>query len=134
MDLSRLERLKTLLATSKDISKIFEYFMDHFGLDSDFLELGKRTERPELTQMVLIAGEQIFKKRCVMQMHFLIEVPGTTFIHGAGMLNGHLLNVLYFEDIWTGAVALAANKEAELTHFSRFTCQRLPPEAIPGRN
>jgi hypothetical protein len=42
----------------------------------------------------------------VTQQLLLIPIPGTSFIHGAGLLNGRPINVLYFDDIQVGIVAV----------------------------
>src|SRR5262249_52225983 len=44
MDLSLLETLKDKLLHAKQFSKVWEYFLDHFGENPDFVALGERTQ------------------------------------------------------------------------------------------
>src|SRR5271154_2520074 len=99
MNLARLEKLKHIVATCKDLTAAFDYFMDHFGENDEFLDLGKPKPHPFLQQLISTVGGQMFGAKVVVASLLLIKVPGTQFIHGAGRLNRLPVTVIYFDDI-----------------------------------
>ena len=42
VDLKLLDNLKDQLVNSKELSKVYCYFLDHFGENAEFMELGGR--------------------------------------------------------------------------------------------
>lgn len=134
MDLSRLEDLKEKLVNSKDLSVVGNYFFDHFGEDSDFLDLGKPERHEVLEEFIAALGHKLCGGKCVVTNLLLIHVPDTQFIHGGCFINGRLANVIYFDDIEVGLLCLVPAKPDGQTMFSRFSVQALPPEAVPSKN
>jgi hypothetical protein len=133
MNLSGLEKLKNILATGKDLSVAFTYFMDHFGENEAFLDLGRPKKNDTLEDLISAAAGAMFGVRVVLQQFLLIAVPKTHFIHGAGMINGMMATVIYFEDIQVGILCVYRGPKGG-TLFSRFSAQNLPPEAMASKN
>ena len=134
MDLSQLEDLKKKLVTAKDLSEVGNYFFDHLGEDSDFLDLGKPGRNAVLEAFIAALGRQLCGGKCTITKLLLIQVPGTHFIHGGCFLNGRLANVIYFDDIEVGLLCLVPTKPGGDTVFSRFSAQALPAEAMTSKN
>jgi hypothetical protein len=134
MDLSRLENLKEKLATAKDLSEVGNYFFDHFGENSEFLDLGKPGRNEMLESFIAALGRQLCGGKCVITNMLLVQVPNTHFIHGGCFLNGRLANVIYFDDIEVGLLCLVPAQPGGKTMFSRFSGQALPPEAMASKN
>ncbi|HWE04842.1 MAG TPA: hypothetical protein VG326_20720 [Tepidisphaeraceae bacterium] len=133
MNLIGLEKLKTILADGKDLSAAFHYFLDHFGEKEAFLNLGKPKRHPLLESLLTAVAGQMFGKKVAMKRLFLIPVPGTKFIHGAGLCDGRPINVIYFDDIKVGIAAVMRPPNGS-TQYSRFSAQMIPPEAAPSNN
>ena len=133
MNLTGLEKLKTILATGKDLSAAFHYFMDDFGENEAFLDLGKPGPHPLLESLLAAVAGQMFGKKVIAQQLLLIAVPGTKFIHGAGLINGRPITVIYFDDIQVGIAAVMKGPGGSM-QYSRFSAQMLPPEAAPSSN
>jgi hypothetical protein len=133
MDLNRLEELKRVMTSAKDLSKIFYYFLDHFGEDEAFLELGKPGPHKELESLMSVTAGQMLKTTVIVMENLLIAVPGTQFIHGACRINGRPANVLYFEDIQVGLLVMLPVGKGPMLQ-SRFSARVLPPEAIASKN
>ena len=74
---------KKILVEAKNLQSIYEYFLDHFGENDAFLDLGKPKRHPVLEQFIgAIAGE-VFGGKAVAASFLLIAVPKTDFVHGA---------------------------------------------------
>jgi hypothetical protein len=133
MDLTGLEKLKEIVATSKDLSAAFHYFMDHFGENETFLRLGKPKPHPLLEQLIAASAGQILRATLVVEQFFLIPIPKTRFIHGAGLVNRWPTNVLYFDDIQVGIIAIMRGLRGPI-QYSRFSARLIPPETVPSNN
>lgn len=131
MDLSLLATLKNKLAESKTFSEIVDYFYDHFGKDPAFIALGERIDHSMLESVLLEVGKQYFKGHIVLMNLILTRLAEHQFIHGGFLLNGHLGNVIYFEDIHQGLVTVSVGHEAK---YARFSGSPLPRPKPPSNN
>ena|SRR5258708_40226079 len=135
MNLGRLEKLKEKLTSSKNLGDIATYFFDHFGENPAFMDLGRPTKNATLESFIATIGGQLCGSNKVVVSHLmLVQVPNTHFIHGGCFINGRMGNVIYFDDIEVGLLALVATKPGGNTLFSRFSCRKLPPEAVASDN
>ncbi len=123
MDLKLLAILKDKLIHAKDFSDVWNYFFDHFGEDSDFIALGERAEDSLLEAIIQEVGLQLFPNRVVLSNLLLARLPEHQFIHGGLMINGRLANVIYFEDIHMGLMAVVTSLKPGETKMIRFSGQ-----------
>jgi hypothetical protein len=134
MDLSLLATLKDKLVNATEFSDVWRYFLDHFGEDPEFIALGDRTRDAFLEAVLDQIGSQMFGKQVALTNFLLARLPDHHFTHGGGLLNGHLANVLYFDDIRTGMVAIWASITPGETKYARFSGQRQRPGLKPSAN
>ena len=131
MDLKLIPTLKEKLAKASDISSAYEYFLDHFGEDPEFLKIGKRTQSPELEAFALAIGQQLYGKQCVVRNMLIERIPNTPLIHGVCRIHNHNANLLYFDDVKVGVIGIMPARMGDKTQFCRFSGQAIPPEGAP---
>src|SRR5689334_3081874 len=98
MDLSQLATLKTKLLTAKNFGEVTGYFLDHFGEDPAFMELGEPIRDEFIEQVLAQVAGQIFQRMVVIRNIRLVRLPEHEFIHGGFMVEGKVGTLLYFED------------------------------------
>ena len=129
MNLELLATLKDKLIHAPKLADVMNYFFDHFGEDPEFIGLGEATRHVFLEAVLAEVARQIFGGDAAVLDLMLTRLPDHRFIHGGGVLNGRLANVLYFEDVAVGLVCVATTPETKL---ARFTGKPLTPP--PGRD
>jgi hypothetical protein len=134
VNLSLLRTLKQKLTTAKEFSAVFTYFLDHFGEDPEFIAQGERTDSPFLEAVLAEVGKELFGKAVRVADVLLTRLPEHGFIHGACTLDGRLANVLYFEDVCTGLLAIIASFTANDTKLVRFSGRPLQGAPVPSAN
>jgi len=135
MDLTLLETLKQKLAGSKDLAKPFEYFIDHFGTDLQFMQMGQSFQDPVLEEFIAGIAQHWFKTDLIRLGQQLVQIPGSSFVHGIVRINGRQANVIYFDDIKVGLVVLLPTRRGEMMEYGRFTARKAPPpEAFASEN
>lgn len=135
MDLRLLETLKQKLAKSKDLAEPFEYFIDHFGTDLQFMQMGQSFQAPVLEEFIAGIAQHWFKTNLIRLDQQLVQIPKTSFVHGICRINGRQSNVIYFDDIKVGLVALLPTRPGEKMEYGRFTGRKAPPpEAFASEN
>jgi hypothetical protein len=134
MDLTLLATLKEKLVTAENFSEVWTYFFDHFAEDPAFIALGDRTTSDFLNAVLAQVGGQLFKTPAVLAGTLLTRLPEHQFLHGACTLNGRLANIIYFEDIHTGLLAVVVSESPARTQMVRFTGRPLPVSRDPSPN
>ena len=134
MDLTLLATLKDKLANAKNFGDIWTYFFDHFGEDAEFIALGERTRDRMLEAILAQIGKEMFGRPVKVTDLLLTRLPEQQFIHGGLLLGGSLANVLYFEDIHMGVVAVVAAFRPSETKMARFSGIPLPGRLEPSQN
>jgi hypothetical protein len=133
MDPSLLATLKQRLVNATDFSDVWTYFLDHFGEDPAFLALGERT-RHDVVETLLV---QTAKKLCRLDVPaanvLLTSLPEHQFIHGGIFAKGHMINVLYFGDIFMGTI-MVCTLGSDQTHVLRFTGREVVDQTKPSMN
>src|SRR4051812_8644664 len=97
-DLPRhLDILLERLQHPTDYEKAFEYFLQEFGGDNEFIALGE-PERPRVLTSVLetIAGRML-SETIALENLCLSDVPGHGFHHGSARADGRAVIVFYFD-------------------------------------
>jgi hypothetical protein len=135
MDLALLATLKEKIVHAKNFTEIWEYFMDHFGEDPEFIEQGERVQHPFLEAVLAQVGAQLFGKQVSVTDFILTRLAEHQFLHGGGILGGRLTNVMYFEDIHVGllAVVMSMSPKSE-TKMIRFSGRPMPANWSPSIN
>ncbi|MFN8494686.1 MAG: hypothetical protein U0350_44200 [Caldilineaceae bacterium] len=126
LDLRKLVSLKMKLVEEKELADVMNYFFDHFGESQEFIELSQPT-RHEMLEAILAqtAGPLTGSKtKVVMHNFMLLHVPQQQFYHGAFLINGKLANVIYFDDIQMGCIAIAMGSGGR-TNFVRFSAREM---------
>ncbi len=140
IDIAKLDELKRLLATSKQLSVIVEYFFDHFAEDAEFVGAGVRLlpgdETLQMIETVVgqAAGILLKKPGITPTRTMLIEATGLGFFHGTCVVANRMISILYFDDIKTGALAFAFMPGVPgdgIVHYSRFTTTPLTKPISP---
>jgi len=134
MDLKLLDELKEKLGGASNFFPVYEYFLDHFGENPEFISLGDRTDSPFLEAVLAQVGGQLFQKEVEPHGLMLTRLPDQQFIHGACMLRGRLACVIYFEDIQMGLLAVDTAQDGGKLTVARFTGQRVPRGGAPSVN
>jgi hypothetical protein len=134
MDLTLLATLKDKLVNATEFSDVWRYFLDHFGEDPKFIALGERSSDAFLEAVLHQIGSQMFGQPVTLTDLLLSRLAEHHFTHGGVLLNGHLANVLYFDDIRSGMVAVWMANPAGETKYARFSGHRQRPGMNPSTN
>ena len=133
MNLSLLAELKERLIHATEFIKVWEYFLDHFGENPDFIALGERTQNDLVEAIIIQTAKQVHGQDLKPQESLLTRLPEYQFIHGGCFKKGKMTNVLYFEDIFMGTLMLCAVGDDNTTAV-RFSGRKLTPPAEPSMN
>ena len=134
MDLSLLETLKEKLADATDFTDVWNYFFDHFGEDLEFIDAGDRAAHPFLTAIIAQIGIELFGRKVRVEDLLLTHLPDHAFYHGGFTIGGRLGNIIYFDDVQTGLLAVIMSPATNETKFVRFTGRRMLRSGPPSRN
>jgi hypothetical protein len=134
MDLALLATLKDKLVNAKNFSQVWEYFFDHFGEDAEFIAQGERARDSFLEAVLAEVGKELFGRPVRLTNLLLTRLADQHFLHGACAMDGRLANVLYFEDIRVGLLAVIASFTPGETKMVRFSGQRVPVNPTPSPN
>ena len=128
MDLTLLKTLRHKIVNDKVFSEAFEYFLDHFGEDTDFFDVGESANDDLLLELLGQIGGAIFKTDEIALVNVrLVFIKEYNFIHGGMLMNGAVTNVIYCTDLKKGIVVVFRPKENPPTRFARFSAEALPP-------
>lgn len=119
MKLKNLLKLKEKLQKEKDLGVIYTYYMDEFGDHQSFTDVGEPAENSFLIQVIGQVCQHLFGNTVIIADILLIQIPEYQFFHAPFFANNHIGGVIYFEDIQTGLLAVAAGDG--MVKYSRFT-------------
>lgn len=123
MDLIQLKQLKAKLCVAKDFGEVMNFFFD-IAEQPGFMDHGEKVADPHLAAIVEMVGQALFHKDVKLK-HFLpVRIDQFKFTHGAGVLNDLPMNVIYFDEIEKGLVAVLMG--GNRTQFIRITKKDLP--------
>jgi hypothetical protein len=134
MDPSLLATLKEKLADATDFTDVWTYFFDHFGEDPEFINAGARGEHPFLASIIAQIGAELFGRKVRVENLLLTHLPDHAFYHGGFTVANRLGNVIYFDDVQTGLLAVIMSPASNETKFVRFTGRRMLRSGPPSRN
>lgn len=135
MEAPSLTELKTQMKTAESLSTVYHYFLDHFGENPVFMKQGEPYQSDFLMKIIAMIGGQLFHTEEIVINDFrLIHLPGQSFIHGGGFINGNLANVLYAEDLDVGVLAVPDPKNTVNINYVRFSPKSLRDMHQPSAN
>lgn len=126
----KLGNLKMKVVAANDLKIPWNYFMDEFSENDEFLDMGAPLEatnddiHPVVPLVARAAAAAIFASGEVPNEdavgHFMpIYLPEYKFIHGSTMIHGRMMMYIYFEDLEVGMTAF--NVMGEQVIMSRIT-------------
>jgi hypothetical protein len=131
VDIARLNTLKLQLLQATDFMKVFEYFMTHFGENLQFMAMGKRTRHAVIEAAVAQTFQRLYGQPLPAGQLLLTLLPKQHFVHGGGFYGEKLVNVLYFDDLQMGLLAVATPFGASDIKLARFTGITVSPTESP---
>lgn len=125
MNWKELDQLKEKLQMAGDFSEVWEFFLDHFGENEEFLRLGMPTTNDVLAKFIEEAlktcGQKHLGKASVrISRMVLIDLPDQGFLHGPAMVDDFMAGLFYFTDVRVGLISLS-RLGSRWSHFSRFS-------------
>ena len=134
MELSQLAALKEKLVRTKVLADIQTYFLDHFGENPEFMELGEEYADPFLEEILRHVGKELCGRIVAVDNVLLLRLAEEGFIHGHCAIAGRMGSVLYFEDIRQGLLSVVWSLVPPETKFVRFSARTLPQFGPPLPN
>lgn len=121
VDMARLAILKSQLLEATDFMAVLDYFMTHFGEDPAFMSMGQQTQHPMIEAAVAQTLQSLYGKPLPAGQLLLTSLPQQRFVHGGAFYEGKVVNVLYFEDLQMGLLAVATPFGSSEVKLARFT-------------
>jgi hypothetical protein len=134
MDLSKLETLRDMTVNGEIFADAVEYFMDNFGLNPEFIKLGKRTHNDVVEGGVSQMLTQILRREILAFTIVMTEIPEKGFFHGAFMADGGIGNFFFFKGIGMGIVTGHFPELGVPTLLARLTAFPMPKPQDPKNN
>ncbi|HLP87486.1 MAG TPA: hypothetical protein VK184_02630 [Nostocaceae cyanobacterium] len=122
-DIKKLKQLNSKLEKEKDLSKVWNFYMDHFADHQEFTDIGEPIKHTFLEDVVPIISKKIFNEP--PQNLFLVTIPEYQFIHGGFFVGKRIGGVIYFEESLKGMVAISNLPPSQVVQYSRFTGHKL---------
>lgn len=119
MDLQHLNQLKQRLLEGDDYADVLQDFLEIFGNDPSFMELGEPVQNELLMSIIAEGAREFLPEPVCLDWVILIKIAEANFIHGSFLLCGRVANVIYFPDAGVGvfAVILSMGSEPETRVF-----------------
>jgi hypothetical protein len=134
MDLAKLVTLKEKLQHTDQFDTVWKFFLDHFGENPAFMAMGEPTEQPFLEAVFAAVGQQLLGRQVKVHHVRLIRLAQEGFIHGGALLDSKMANVLYFEDVQAGMLAVVWSMAPGEMKYARFSGRQLRPRGEPSAN
>jgi len=131
LDMARLNTLKSQLLQATDFMAVFEYFMTHFGENPQFMAMGKGTRHAVIEAAVAQTFQRLYGQPLPVGQLLLTMLPKQHFVHGGGFYGEKLVNVLYFDDLQMGLLAVATPFGTSAIKLARFTGITVSPTESP---
>ena len=127
---AHLKKLKELMKTEKNLTNLMDYFLTHLGEDKQFVKKGKVLRRHEMLEAIAKKlTNELFEQQWEEVSLYLVKPKNTDFYHGFGTVGTCGINLIFFEDISMGLLAVPVL--GGTSHFFRFTAVGSDGPAIP---
>ncbi|MCV6637362.1 hypothetical protein [Candidatus Albibeggiatoa sp. nov. NOAA] len=131
VDFEKLNELKQQLIKATDFRDPLNYFFDHLSASREFVEKGERIEHSLIEQVIAQVGQQLFGTQAQVDKLLLSEIEEYQFIHGTCFVSGHVVNILFFNDIDMGLLGIAMEDDKIMTaRFSSATLSAASDKAF----
>ncbi len=127
-----LQKLKQKLLKDKELAPVYNFFLDHFGENREFMALGSPGNVPLVEAIVTQVSQQMFPRGGSISGLRLTRLADEKFVHGAFFMGGRIGGVFLFEDCQTGLIALSDLPPSIEVKYARFSAKIQAPE--PSRN
>ncbi len=114
-----LQELKQVLITGDDFMKMYDFYFDLFGLNTEFKRSCKKAKHPRLKRLIAMIGEQMYKREVTITRFNLMKLRNSHFYHGKVFLEKSIGDLFFFEDIDMGVLAVVG--DLPQTFFIRFS-------------
>jgi hypothetical protein len=121
MDIDRLKELRKKLVIEKDLSEVWEFYMDHFADHEAFTDLGELAENEFVEAVLKTLCAQLFGAEAQIDDFLLISIADYDFFHGPFMVEGRIGGIIYFEDVNFGLMAVSESTTSNMVKYSRFS-------------
>jgi hypothetical protein len=133
MNWQALDQLREMVQAASNFSEVWSFFLDHFGVNEEFLSLGRPTANDALAALLEEAfktsgQKHLQRSRVRVRRMLLIELPEQKLVHGPAMIDRATAGVFYFTDLGVGMIALS-QRGSGWAHFSRFTLNVIRDDA-----
>jgi len=121
MDLEKLKVLKEKLITDDSFEKVSKYFLDNFGENREFLDVGCSRGNEVIETALMKIGEYFCEKNVPILGLSLRYIEDYSFYHGCAMVGEKIASVFYFDDVHVGMINLIHGVYDSRVEFIRFT-------------
>ena len=129
---AKLQYLKQVMQTEPEPPKISDAFWDEVAHEPSFASAGRPAENPRLRAMMERVGRHVLGEAYSATSTMLIHVREDAFWHGCCVLDGKLAQILYFEDIDRGLLAIAGDIGSGTTYYVPFSSIETSGEIAPA--
>jgi hypothetical protein len=136
MDIDRLKELRKKLVIEKELSEVWEFYMEHFADHGAFASFGKLAENKFLDEVLKKLCAQLFGAQAEIGDFLLISIADYDFFHGPFIVEGRIGGIIYFEDVNFGLIAVSESTTSDRVKYSRFSMPMqvtVDQEAIASR-
>lgn len=118
--------LRNRLLHPTDYEKAFHYFLEEFGGDVAFIEMGEVEPAPLVVAVLSHIASKSLGKQVRVERARVSRVPGHGFHHGSAAVDGRAMIFFYFESDNKGLAAIMPGADGG-AGIARFTLpQNLP--------
>ena len=122
MDLQHLNQLKRRLLEGDDYADVLMHFLEVFGNDPSFMELGELVQNELLMHIICEGAREFLPEPICLDWVMLVHIAEANFIHGSFLLSGRVANVIYFPDAGVGVFAVILSMGSDPgTRVFKFT-------------
>ena len=134
MTYQHLAQLEHLLMHEASFEKTYSYFMDHFGVNPAFIDVGQKTSVPNIITMLGEIARQFFQNEAIVMTDLLvIKVDKFNLLHGFVHVEGHLMVFFYCKKVNRGMACLQNMLSlTSKTHYFRITPQSADGKPLPS--
>lgn len=111
--------LKKQFVLATNYNEFWNMFLDKYGLNSAFMNLGKPVQAPQLEGLIQTISERILGAKTTPRNVSLLRIGNAELVHGSCLVNNYMSSLLYFEDLSMGLFVLT--RPSGKTDYARFT-------------
>ena len=122
MDFAKIQDLKRQLAICTNFASFWEYYLDNFADDPEFMNLGQPMDTAPMHRILgEIAVRALGKPAVALVNPMLIEQPESGLIHGYCTVSEYMMCIRFFLYMDLGMAILTPAKGKGETKYARFS-------------